>query len=177
MSKKALFPLIFLCMATVFLMSCEEKDFVFPTAAGFTVEAKITGEYSYDATVTETYAEFTGKYLSFPIRFENGTLSCDGIEVEADVGENSLFMLPEMLKKLFSGDYEKVSVAEKDDRYIFTADILGKKITVHTDKKTELPTAFFFDEYTLTVTKIELYRDTINESHTQNMGDGRSYRR
>ena len=67
MNKKALFPLIFLCMATVFLMSCEEKDFVFPTAAGFTVEAKITGEYSYDATVTETYAEFTGEYLSFPI--------------------------------------------------------------------------------------------------------------
>ena len=105
MSKKALFPLIFLCMATVFLLSCEEKDFVFPTAAGFTVEAKITGEYSYDATVTETYAEFTGEYLSFPIRFENGLLSCDGIEVEADVGENSLFMLPELLKKLFSGDY------------------------------------------------------------------------
>ena len=165
--------LILIVISTTVLVACKETEFTFPTAESFVIEATVSGEYEYKATITESYAEFTGKYLTTPVRWQDGTVTCDGLTVNVNADENSLFRLSEMFSKLFSGEYESGEMTEKGERYEYRATVGGKEIRCEISKETKLPTSFVLEGNTVTVTNIELYRDTLNESYTQNMGDGR----
>lgn len=148
------------------------SDCRLPTADRFVIEAKIVGQYAFDAVITESYAEFTGTYLTEPIRYCSGELTCDGLTVNIAAKTGSLFSLSELFSSLFGGEYKDTDSVETSDSYVFNTIIDGQNISVKTDKETGLPTVFTVGEYTITVKNIELYRDTTNGSHTQDMGDG-----
>lgn len=167
--KKAAYLLIFILFSSVFTCSCGAADTEIPTYDYFTIKATVLGEREFRATITESYAEFTGGNLTFPVRFEDGTVSCEGVTVDVKAKDDSLFRLSQIIAEALNGNGEIGKITQKKDRYEIEKTINGQQITVYIDKQTNNPTAFFTDKYTVEVTD---FQDTTDESHTQNMGDG-----
>lgn len=163
------FFLTVLVLTSVFLFSSCKEDIVLPTFTNFTIQATVSGEREFQATITESYAEFMNEHLPFPVRYQDGKVLCEGTEVDVKAKEGSLFKISEIISELLSGNGVNREITRKSDRYELKAKVNGTEISVFIDKQTKTPTVFFIDSHTVTVTK---FQDTTDESYTQNMGDG-----
>lgn len=168
MLKKALLS-VFLLFPMIYSVSCKEQEFDMPTFSSFTVKTVISGEREFQATITESYSDFTSDSLPFTVRYKNGTVLCEGTEVSVEAKNGSIFKLSETIAEILKGNGENTSVKQKSDRYEIRSVMNGTEFSVWIDKQTMRPTVFFTDEYTV---KVIDFQDTTDESHTQNMGDG-----